>query len=65
MSNLILTDIADGILHIQVNRPEKKNALAVAMYSEMNPAPASDGRPVLSFLRAISSAPQVRAPEAA
>ena len=93
MSNLILTDIADGILRIQINRPDKKNALTAAMYGEMaaaldrgarepavrvvlihggpqaftsgndladfmNPAPAGDDRPVLSFLRAISSAPQ-------
>ncbi len=35
MSNLILTDIADGILRIQINRPDKKNALTAAMYGEM------------------------------
>jgi hypothetical protein len=93
MSNLILTDVADSILRIQINRPDKKNALTAAMYGEMaaaldrgarepavrvvlihggpqaftsgndladfmNPAPAGDDRPVLSFLRAISSAPQ-------
>jgi enoyl-CoA hydratase/carnithine racemase len=93
MSSLILTEVADGILRIQINRPDKKNALTVAMYAElaaafdraasdpavrvvlihghpqvftsgndladfMNPAPAADDRPVLRFLRAISSAAQ-------
>ena len=92
MSSLILTEVADGILRVQINRPDKKNALTVAMYAElaaaldraasepavrvvlihghpqvftsgndladfMNPAPAAgDDRPVLRFLRAISSA---------
>jgi hypothetical protein len=30
MSDPILTERADGILRIQINRPEKKNALTVA-----------------------------------
>jgi enoyl-CoA hydratase/carnithine racemase len=32
MSELIVTDLADGILTIRLNRPEKKNAISVAMY---------------------------------
>lgn len=35
VSSLILTGVADGILRIQINRPEKKNALTVAMYAEL------------------------------
>ena len=35
MSSLILTGVADGILRIQINRPDKKNAVTVAMYAEM------------------------------
>jgi enoyl-CoA hydratase/carnithine racemase len=35
MSSLILTEIADSILRIQINRPDKKNALTVAMYADM------------------------------
>jgi enoyl-CoA hydratase/carnithine racemase len=35
MSDLILTDVTDGILRIQIDRPEKKNALTVAMYAEL------------------------------
>ncbi|HVK53475.1 MAG TPA: enoyl-CoA hydratase [Burkholderiales bacterium] len=31
----IITEVKDGILRIQMNRPEKKNALTVAMYAEM------------------------------
>jgi enoyl-CoA hydratase/carnithine racemase len=93
MSRRILTEVADGILRIQINRPDKKNAVTDAMYAEMaaaleraarepavrvvlihghpqvftsgndladfmNPAPAGEDRPVLRFLRAISSVPQ-------
>jgi enoyl-CoA hydratase/carnithine racemase len=32
-SDLIRTDVADGILCIQLDRPEKKNALTAAMYA--------------------------------
>ena len=31
----IITEVSDSILRIQINRPEKKNALTVAMYAEM------------------------------
>jgi len=33
-SDLIRNDFADGILRIQIHRPDKKNALTVAMYAE-------------------------------
>jgi enoyl-CoA hydratase/carnithine racemase len=91
MSDHILTEVADSILRIQINRADKKNALTVAMYAELaaaldsaasepgvrvvlihghpqvftsgndladfaSPAPAVEDRPVLRFLRAISSA---------
>ena len=32
VSELILSDISDGILHLRLNRPQKKNALTTAMY---------------------------------
>ena len=35
MDNNVITEVADGILRIQINRPDKKNALTVAMYAEM------------------------------
>src|SRR4051812_31157239 len=35
MSDLILTDLADGILTITLNRPDKKNALTDAMYGQL------------------------------
>lgn len=35
MSNEIVTGFADGIQRIQINRPEKKNALTVAMYADL------------------------------
>jgi len=35
MEQLIITDVAERILRIQLNRPAKKNALTVAMYAEM------------------------------
>src|SRR5213594_1768636 len=35
METPILTDTAERILRIQINRPEKKNALTVAMYTAM------------------------------
>lgn len=34
-TELVLTRIADGVLTITLNRPEKKNALTVAMYEKM------------------------------
>jgi enoyl-CoA hydratase/carnithine racemase len=34
-SDLILTSVAHGILRIQIDRPEKKNALTVAMYGDL------------------------------
>jgi enoyl-CoA hydratase/carnithine racemase len=37
-SNHILTDVADGILRIQIDRPAKKNALTVAMYADLTAA---------------------------
>jgi|SRR5580765_4474045 enoyl-CoA hydratase/carnithine racemase len=35
MSNHIVIEVADGILRIQIDRPDKKNALTAAMYAEM------------------------------
>jgi enoyl-CoA hydratase/carnithine racemase len=35
MSSHILTDLAEGILRMRIDRPDKKNALTVAMYAEM------------------------------
>lgn len=35
MTNYILTEVQDGILRIQFNRPEKKNAITLAMYEAM------------------------------
>jgi enoyl-CoA hydratase/carnithine racemase len=32
---LILTHVEDAVLRLQINRPEKRNALSVAMYDEM------------------------------
>ncbi|HEV8212141.1 MAG TPA: enoyl-CoA hydratase [Vicinamibacterales bacterium] len=91
----IVTDVSERILRIGIDRPEKKNALTVAMYAELAaaldraagdpavrvvlihghpqaftsgndladfrsppPTPAAEERPVLRFLRAISSAPK-------
>lgn len=34
-ADLIVTDLADGILTIRLNRPNKKNAITVAMYAAM------------------------------
>jgi len=31
----IITDLAAGVLRLQINRPEKKNALSLAMYDDM------------------------------
>jgi enoyl-CoA hydratase/carnithine racemase len=50
MSNLILTTLEERILRIQINRPEKKNALTVAMYGALTDA-----------LRSGESDPTVRA----
>jgi enoyl-CoA hydratase/carnithine racemase len=49
MSGHILTDVAYGIARIQISRPEKKNALTLAMYAEIadaleGAASAPDGR---------------------
>ena len=41
MTDHIVTSTADGILQIRMNRPEKKNALSLAMYSAMAEALAS------------------------
>ena len=38
MSDHVLVDIADGIQTIRINRPEKKNALTIEMYSAMTKA---------------------------
>src|SRR4051794_18068396 len=35
MSNLILSEVADCILRVKINRPDKKNALTVGMYAEL------------------------------
>lgn len=51
MSDAIVTDIADGILTIRLNRPEKKNAITVAMYGAM--AEALDGAETDPSVRAI------------
>ena len=34
MSGHILTEVADGIARIQISRPEKMNALTLAMYAD-------------------------------
>ena len=38
MGNEILTELADGVLRIGINRPDKKNALTVAMYAAIGEA---------------------------
>ncbi len=44
MTDHIVTSIAEGILQIRINRPEKKNALTLAMYTAMADALAgADG----------------------
>ena len=35
MDNHIITEVTDSVLRIQINRPDKKNALTVAMYADM------------------------------
>jgi enoyl-CoA hydratase/carnithine racemase len=46
MSDHIVTTTADRVLQIRMNRPEKKNALTLAMYTAMREALASaDGDP--------------------
>jgi enoyl-CoA hydratase/carnithine racemase len=35
MTDHVIADVADGILAIRINRPEKKNALTAAMYSAL------------------------------
>jgi enoyl-CoA hydratase/carnithine racemase len=49
MSGHILTEVADGIARIQISRPEKMNALTLAMYAEIADA-----------LEHAASAPDVR-----
>jgi enoyl-CoA hydratase/carnithine racemase len=58
-SDRILTSVADGILRIQIDRPEKKNALTVAMYADLASAleRAADDQAVLAVL--IHGHPQV------
>ncbi|MBP9218954.1 MAG: enoyl-CoA hydratase [Sterolibacterium sp.] len=34
-SDLVVTDIADGVLRVEIRRPEKKNALTTAMYAAL------------------------------
>ncbi|MCM2289624.1 MAG: enoyl-CoA hydratase [Sulfuritalea sp.] len=41
MSGLVRVGLADGIFHIEIARPEKKNALTAAMYQTMADALAS------------------------
>jgi enoyl-CoA hydratase/carnithine racemase len=36
--NLILTERAEGVLRIELNRPEKKNAITIAMYQALGDA---------------------------
>lgn len=38
MTDHIVTALADGVLQIRMNRPEKKNALSLAMYTAMTTA---------------------------
>jgi enoyl-CoA hydratase/isomerase-like protein len=49
MSGHILTEVADGIARIQISRPEKMNALTLAMYAE-----------IADELERAASAPDVR-----
>ena len=35
MGKLIVSDLADRVLRIQINRPEKKNAITVEMYADL------------------------------
>jgi enoyl-CoA hydratase/carnithine racemase len=51
MTDHIVTSTADGILQIRINRPEKKNALSLAMYTAM--AEALAGAETNSAVRAI------------
>ena len=51
MDKHIITEVADHVLRIQINRPEKKNALTVAMYAEM--AAACEHAAVDSGVRVI------------
>ncbi|MER2598249.1 MAG: enoyl-CoA hydratase [Caldilineales bacterium] len=41
MPDQILTHQANGVLHIRINRPEKKNALTLAMYDALTAAVAA------------------------
>lgn len=38
MSDEIITELADGVLLVGINRPDKRNALTVAMYAELGDA---------------------------
>jgi enoyl-CoA hydratase/carnithine racemase len=59
MSDLILTDLADGILRLQINRPEKKNALTAGMYADLADAlEHADGDPAVRVVL-IHGHPQV------
>jgi enoyl-CoA hydratase/carnithine racemase len=40
----IFTELKEGVFGLQMNRPDKKNALTLAMYSEMASAVESAGR---------------------
>ncbi|MCB9139297.1 MAG: enoyl-CoA hydratase [Caldilineaceae bacterium] len=41
MSDLIVRSVADGVMTVRINRPEKKNALTVAMYDGLSQAIAA------------------------
>ena len=35
MSQIVLVDVADGVMTVTLNRPERKNALSNEMYAEI------------------------------
>src|SRR5437764_48244 len=44
VDDLVLTERADGVLRVELNRPEKKNAITIAMYKALGDALESASR---------------------